>query len=78
MLILKDKNYLFPFQKKVSESLLAKKYSASEGYKGWFDGIFLKKKRKKKTEVPLVKIVLRKSNYNLKYMYWLCFICWGF
>ena len=48
MLILKDKNYLFPFQKKVSESLLAKKYSASEGYKGWFDGIFLKKKRKKK------------------------------
>lgn len=23
MLILKDKNYLFPFQKKVSESLLA-------------------------------------------------------
>ena len=24
MLILKDKNYLFPFQKKVSESLLAK------------------------------------------------------
>ena len=48
MLILKDKNYLFPFQKKVSESLLAKKYSASEGYKGWFDGIFLKNKRKKK------------------------------